>query len=325
MSINSLPSQQASLMFETCSKITRISNNELIFSATQGPFFILNIIRVLFNVVFYYVFTLFPFKRTRLYTQLSLCRGLNISYDSTTCQTRVSGLPEKLPKYLFLSAHHNFRIPFHYIIFPAFLTNFDKVFTVTSLKFPALGIDFSSLLNHLINSIDLINVPKEKQYFDIIEKMQECIRKSESCAVIVYSTRSGSSFLGDRSMCMRQGMFAASMALQVPIMDVITCEATPTHKETDVNVRIYEPPSHQQTFFKTKEDYTEWRKSNQNHIQLYNQSVQNSYMERVEALEGSKASCGLYDSTKMCDDEEENNKALKVYNENLRCSAHKNI
>lgn len=303
MSVPSLPLHVPKQMFiAQCSAIT-YEHDSIVFSAQKKTFvYALTLcVSIFFHILYSVIFV--DSRRTNTYTILSLCNGITIS---NSLPTRVIGLPNKLPKFVFISAHHNFRISKHHIIPPAFLTNYDRIYTITSLHFKVGFFDISSIVRFLIGAIDLKN--KKDKYYDILEPMQKSLMDNASCAVIVYSTRSGSGYFGDRTMCMRKGIFTASLALQVPIMDVFSIEPTPSCLETTVNISMYVPPTMERETFST-EYYRVWRQNNSNIIDKYNMNVQDSYIAKLSSIEDSKASCALDDDNGVCH-EWENSRAL---------------
>lgn len=274
------------------------TNGDLIFSGQSS---IVGYITLVFSLLFHMVYCFFngDSMRTHTYTQLSLCRGFNIDYPQHS--TRLKGLPEKLPKFLFVSAHHNFRMRGHVIIPPAFLTQYERVYTLTSIKFVKTFFDVSAIVNYLIGSIDLQKTPKEDHPFNLMENMQKSIAEGVSCAIIVYSTRSNSAFLGDKSMCMRKGIFAGSLSLQVPILDIITVEPTPNVQETTVDLQLYNPPYEKTQFFQDAKDYNIWRENNTKSIDAYAYSVQSSYLDRLDNTEQvTNIACSIHDELGTC-------------------------
>ena len=318
MSVSSLPLNMPNRMvFTKCSTLTldKKSGDLLVLGYKRS---LINDLAVGISILFYalYCFFLTDSQRAHTYTQLSLCKGLNISHPDVP--TRIIGLPKKLPKFLFVSAHHNFRIQMHHIINPAFLTNYENVYTVTKIDFKILGsINITKQINFLINSIDLINKSVQEQFYDVVSPMQTHMNQNQSCVVIIYTTRCDSAFLGDTSMCMRKGIFAASLALQVPIMDVINVEPTPSVQETTVDISIYDPPAMNACTQASKEDYENWRHIHEKEINHFNDNVQQSYLQRVSAVEDSKASCGIHDELKTCSGKD-NYKAFLAFTENER-------
>jgi hypothetical protein len=93
-------------------------------------------------------------------------------------------------------------------------------------------------------------------------------------------------------MNFRDGLFAASLATQVPILDIVVVEATPGVPETIVDIKMW-TPAKSEPFKGTLDSYAAWRLQNKTAIKAFTRACQDSFFNTLTALEDSRASCGL--------------------------------
>lgn len=108
----------------------------------------------------------------------------------------------------------------------------------------------------------------------------------------VFPDRDGSMLYDDYKIVFRPGLFAASMYLQVPILDILVSQGTESNDTFHVQLKMWTPPSAEHV--STSDDsYSSWRLVNANAIDTYTLECEKDYISRLKLLNDSKISCKL--------------------------------
>ena len=123
-------------------------------------------------------------------------------------------------------------------------------------------------------------------------------------AVNVFPDREGSQYFGDHVLVFRPGLFAASMATGVPIIDIVLVEPTPAHNYLDIVFSLWNPPAPAAGVLKSAQEYATWRTEHNDAIEAFTKQCNDSFLATLGATEAAKASCGL-SHTDVCTRERE--------------------
>jgi len=143
------------------------------------------------------------------------------------------------------------------------------------------------ILKHIYNDSNIGGLSSEERYWHMVSVM-----KPKAC-VSVFPDREGSQFYGDETFYFRDGLFAASLYTQVPIVDHIIVEATAAHDETNIDILLHQPEPIDECPVFTLEAYTKWRHENQGLIDRYTTQCEARYREHLKKMESLKASNSL--------------------------------
>ena len=247
----------------------------------------------------------------RTYVEFSMCTGLNAIAN----RHRISGLPAKMPKFLFLSFHHrHYSSPAEFFSV-GLLESFQRIYVVVRLGFHAS--------KYLINSVIIFGKSKDEQYFTIYDLMHASMLDDVSCAVIVYTDRCGSAYFGHQEMLVRPGIHAASLALQVPIMDIAQVESTPVYDEMNTFADMHEAPALEECpRIYDAESFALWRSTQTTSIEAYRLQTQQRFRSTIQRLEEPKSYCSI-DAHAMCPIKSEfQRNATNALNEVIAAKAH---
>jgi hypothetical protein len=109
--------------------------------------------------------------------------------------------------------------------------------------------------------------------------------------LVVFPDKFGSQYLGDRRMFYRDGAFAASMALGIPLVDTISMY--PSFSEPMHTFRVTRtllPPKHD-CVVRDLESFNRFRKDHAEDIERYRAFAQDLFFQDVEAEEAKILSC----------------------------------
>lgn len=109
--------------------------------------------------------------------------------------------------------------------------------------------------------------------------------------LVVFPDKFGSQFAGDTRMFYREGAFAASMALGVPVVDTLSMYPTFAHDyHTFLMTRIAEPPSWTGTVT-TPEAFRHFKDKHAASITAYTRRMESLFLEDVKREEANIMSC----------------------------------
>lgn len=201
-------------------------------------------------------------------------------------EVRIQGLPSVLPEKLFVSVHHRWTAtPLDYQVIFAFLSQYDEIHVAIGLNTKRLRqFGLSALFRNAFGAIDLTAFDASSDKYDAIQSAMAT--SVGSCAVVVFPDIAGSTHWGDRTMTARNGLFAASAHLAVPILDLVHIEpGTPVY--TTIDATLWSPPA----LPKTTASFAEWRRVYQKDIEAYRDTVHEAYVTKVDALESQWDTC----------------------------------
>ena len=181
----------------------------------------------------------------------------------------------------------------------AFLSEYDVVKVAIALntdKLAPFGLQW--LPKRLFGAIDFKSMESEKgsdqKYFAVYEPMAECLRLGLRCAVIVFPDIAGSTYWGDTSMSPRKGLYAASLSLGVPIVDIVHFEPSVEADESTVYVSVHRPKniaSQPRPHMMSMDQYSTWRHDNNCSILSWRNRCADAYMSVVHAHEENYGVC----------------------------------
>lgn len=212
---------------------------------------------------------------------------------------------KELPKTSFMSMHH--RMPLHHLecfaqfIFAGHFKN-QKVLTALTRVFEngPFGDFLENLLNKASNYIfgSLTITPcknSQERYWAIAQgvKEGECLS--------VFPCRESSQYFGDSEFYFRDGLFAASIFRQLPILDFVMIEPTATKDYTTIDVLQFTPPQHNSETVTNADEYKIWRIKNYQIIHDYTQKCESEHKARKASVEAECASCYAIDKNGFCE------------------------
>ena len=222
----------------------------------------------------------------------NLCRKLGLYKMSNKVSVRFIGF-ESIPETAYLSVHHremllSYEVGAQFLLEPFFndhvvVTDHRKN-TQGILKHIKASDLVLSILTHVYNDSNIGGLTSEERYWHMVK-----VLKPGAC-VSVFPDREGSQFFGDETFYFRDGLFAASIFTQTPIVDQIIVEATATHDETTIDIMVYWPPAIDSCPVRTIEAYTEWRHSNQALIDRFTTECEAKYRLQLKKMESLKVS-----------------------------------
>jgi hypothetical protein len=217
----------------------------------------------------------------------------------------LKGLPPTLPGQLFVSVHHRWTAtPMDYQLIFAFLRQYDEVHVAIGLNTKALRRwRLGFLFEAAFGAIDLTACKtSDDKYWSLVRPFQAAVGRR--IAVVVFPDIAGSTHWGDRSMTPRNGLYAAAVGLQVPILDVVHMEPTPACSYTSVQCRLWdarhtaEKPVDPQAMDPTS--WSLWRRHHTLEIEAFRDQVHGFYVRTIEALETACAACDPFDMEPVC-------------------------
>jgi hypothetical protein len=139
-------------------------------------------------------------------------------------------------------------------------------------------------LKHIYNDSNIDDMASDDKYFHIFKSLVP------NGAVSVFPDREGSQFYGDEVFYFRDGLFAASLAAQRPILDHVIVEPTPSASYTTIDIMQYDPPQLNVPEIKSASEYAVWRQLNQDIIAKYTRDCEEKFRLQLKKIEREKAS-----------------------------------
>lgn len=131
------------------------------------------------------------------------------------------------------------------------------------------------------------------QYDDPDSKFQYIVDLASrpNSMTCVFSDRDGSQFYEDYEIAFRPGLFAASIYLEVPILDICISYGTPTNNQIDIELKLWIPPKASQDCM-VHDSYKGFRELNKNLINQFVIDCETDYLNRLKTLNDAKLCCG---------------------------------
>lgn len=151
----------------------------------------------------------------------------------------------------------------------------------------------NTLIKLIFNNKSIKGLGSEEKYWSIVQ----AIRTHK--AVSVFPDRDGQQYFGDTGYFFRDGLFAASLFTEVPILNYAVVESTPSDPYADVYIDLFNPPQASDSFIndcRTICDsgaYAQWRLDNFEKIQLFTRQCEEKHQQRILEIESKKASCAF--------------------------------
>lgn len=218
---------------------------------------------------------------------------------------RITGLPVTLPRRLLVSAHHvsEFR-PFENHVIYSFLSTYDAVYVIMGAagrhQWRKVGLSVATRVTGALFLPDEAHGNGPERHMSLIRPFQK--RPHDRVAVVVFPDKNGILHQGDRSMQVREGICAASLALQVPILDVVAYGPNEVVESTDIYCSLVEPRTLQGGLgvtALTAESYRDWRVANKDSISDLRGKLQATYLQNVTALEAPRQCCAV-EASQVC-------------------------
>lgn len=226
----------------------------------------------------------------------------SLAYGSFVLSTRVSitgDIRDPAPKHAFITCHHRMKLQVNRSLdlYSSLLlaSKFDEVHI--AIGFGGLSL-VKPLMRLAFGTLDL--VASKDPHWALAAPIAAARVAGRSCAVVVFPDRDGMQYWGDRSMCSRNGVYAAALALHVPIIDILALEPTAVAPDTLFHVRHIHTARPTVTKFCASR-YTEWRQQNKESIQSFKKAVHAEYLRALDSLEGARGSCTLHEQLGTCD------------------------
>ena len=240
------------------------------------------------NIGYYAHFLVFNTPNQLAARRLAIDRGMFSLSKRVLC----TGLPNTMPYCAYITAHHRrTATPLEYHAMFAFLGQYDVVRVAIALNTQRLApLGLRWLPRFVFGAIDFKSLEgPDAKYYSIYEPMRDCILKGQRCAVIVFPDIAGSTYWGDTTMTARKGVYAASLALGVPIVDIVHFEPSVTDEAT-VDVSVYEAPTKQSVFL-DNDAYKTWRRDNDAGISSFRHKLSQEFMRKVAHHESNYGVC----------------------------------
>jgi hypothetical protein len=200
----------------------------------------------------------------------------------------------QVPSSAFLSIHHrhslrSYEVAAQFILEPFFqkhtvITSLGVLKKASNYLEKCLHTGVEWFLKHIYDNFSIDDMTSNERYWHIYEKM------GPNCAVSVFPDREGSQFYGDEIFYFRDGLFAASLATQVPIIDQVIVEPTPNTAHTTIDFLLHTPPKNQAQVFTNADDYALWRIQNQTTITAYTLECEKVFRKQLKLREHEKES-----------------------------------
>jgi hypothetical protein len=207
----------------------------------------------------------------------------------------------------------------------AFLSHFDEIHVAIGLntkKIAKFGLAW--LPHYIFGAIDLRSMKtSDEKYFALVDPMQNAMQHNRKCAIVVFPDIAGSTHWGDRTMIARDGLYAASASLGIPILDILHFEPTVVSPGVSHVYFKYDTPeilNPKRNFF-TYESYKAWRLQSNHAIQQWKQGWQSYVVSTVDQFETHHEGCFLADEFSTCDRSQEP-EILNNLSRNLTANIH---
>lgn len=146
------------------------------------------------------------------------------------------------------------------------------------------------LFNLAYNNVSIKGLGSDDKYWTIVKALRG------HDAASVFADREGQQFLGDTSNFFRDGLFAASIFMQVPILNYAIVEKTPADEHSDIFIDMFEPPYLPLSSVEGPKQYAKWRLEHFKLITDFTLVCEQKHKSRIHQLESKKASCALAES-----------------------------
>jgi len=218
-------------------------------------------------------------------------------------QLRIATSVAQKPTKAFICMHHK-NIPEskfeNYIQFVnSFIFN-DSIPVITDFPYHSkykLRNNIANFLFRIVfNNISIKGLGSEEKYWTIVKAMQG------HNAVSVFPDREGQQYFGDTSNFFRDGVFAASILLQIPILNYSIVEKTPADNFSDIFIDQFEPPKldpfngvlfNEKNTVNSANEYSKWRLKHFELITKFTLECEAKHRAKIFQLESKKASCTL--------------------------------
>lgn len=225
----------------------------------------------------------------------NLCRSIGLFKMSNKVAVRFVGF-QRVPESAYFAMHHremllSYEVGAQFLLEPLFsdhvvITDHRKN-RQGLLKYIGASDLVLSVLEHVYNDSNIGGLTSEERYWHMVKVM-----KPGAC-VSVFPDREGSQFFGDETFYFRDGLFAASIFTQMPIVDHIIVEATAAHDETNIDILLHEPPKIDHCGVWSLEAYTPWRRAHKELIDTYTLECETKFKKHLKQMERLKASSSL--------------------------------
>jgi hypothetical protein len=212
----------------------------------------------------------------------------------------IQDIPE-FPEKAYISCHH--RRPTHDLDFASlFLYEpyFEKFRILTSIEFlkglPPRVADWIGY--RAIQNVNLLRLATTERFQCLVDLMD-----APRSAVAVYPARDGMQYFGDMTYTFRDGLFAASLYTQVPIVNILTLEPTAIRPWALFVANLWVPPSVSKVDLEGNLiPFSDWRSNsvNKKSIALYKRTCEDDHKARTLFYESISASCAPDDEFKEC-------------------------
>lgn len=225
----------------------------------------------------------------------------SLAYGSFVLSQRVritGDLHRPVPEYAFITCHHRMKLEVNRSLdlYSSFLlaNNFDEVHI--AIGFGGFGV-FRPLMTIMFGTIDLVRA--KDPHWALVQPIVAARAAGRTCAVVVFPDRDGMQYWGDRTMCSRNGVYAAALACDVPILDIVAMEPTPVAPESLFHIRHIDCARPRVSALGPS--YKDWRDANTLAVQTFKNAVHSQYLKTVDSLESARGSCSLKDQLSTCD------------------------
>lgn len=218
---------------------------------------------------------------------------------------RIHGLPKVLPNHLFVAVHHRMTAtPLEFHIMFSFLEQYDEIHVAIGLntkKLRRYGLGW--LPEFTFGAIDLKKYThSNERHYALVKPMHEAIQAGRSCAVVVFSDIAGSTHFEDRSMIARPGIFAASVCMGLPILDILHFEPMVAEPLVSTVLARFEwPHTYVKGTYETIEAYDEMRHTYQDLIDAWRLHWNSYVLHTIDTFETSFGGCFLHEELGQCD------------------------
>ena len=130
---------------------------------------------------------------------------------------------------------------------------------------------------------------------DKFEQLHDIVKPSD--CTTVFPDVDGAQFPGDYSFYFRKGLFAVSMYLGRPIVDMCIVEPTAANRVTRVQLTLWRPPEPLRPAHAT---FSEFVRQSAAEIQTFTDQCEADYKRRLRALEAPHLACNDYDTYSIC-------------------------
>lgn len=226
---------------------------------------------------------------------------VGIFVDSAAARIVFRGLdgPSALPPRTFVSCHH--RRDGHtmdlYLMY-LLADHYDDVFVMVNAHWPRAT---QAVMKHIYGAVNLLH--NADKFWTVVEPLLTARRLGRRVAVVVFPDRDGSQFFGDVSMSPRDGLYAAAMAYDLPIIDTCFVTAPDTDAAAQVTVQQMPRAAVCNDWFSPSEGpaaFAEWRRQNGTNIGAYKWLCHGLHMQALQSMEATVATCAVDAATATC-------------------------